>query len=636
MGFFDGLIPSGRDDASATGPYQYLRPADPGALVDGSPSRYFLPTLLPDPRELGAGPFVRVMLACVEVWPELVRFRVRIHSRRISPAERRYRSVLFRTPGSGDLRFGLSLGDGRRVTTLDGRPWPETARRRLALEQVGQGIDDFTGEVSLTLTGLPPEGPLSLVVEWPDEGVSETGTALDAAAIRDAALRVVEVWPGLADLHVPDDEDFPPAVVHFHPSGPVAVSARRIGAIRPPTPSERDIADSMASRGADSDADTGISRAPAPPPRPAPRPAPAVRPPATPASVPGPIPFSPPSPSVPARPPQASRRYAPVTDWSGLRGDDWSDLRLVRTRLDAGADPHAPELLHAATEYGSPEVVTLIAAVAGDLEAVNEFRQTALWLAVCTGRGDNAAALLSAGADGWRPVIGAWSAGHLARITPLAPLFANLPGAIALTDTERAVQEDADARRAALGDLYTECQGFAFVAGLDEEEVIRRLGSDPAAHPAVDPYREPGRFGTGPGGFDPNDPGRRGRWLGVTAVEGGCAITQPAGSLPAVGDLLLPLSRGTASGEIYFNISGDDRFTIAHDGRRVADGEITSLPYPDTPEDLWPFRAWQRGLPGAHFASGLAYLSARVGVRVPDADTITGPPHRWIPVPPNN
>jgi hypothetical protein len=36
-----------------------------------------------------------------------------------------------------------------------------------------------------------------LVVEWPDEGVPETRTGLDAAQIMAAARRVVEIWPDL-------------------------------------------------------------------------------------------------------------------------------------------------------------------------------------------------------------------------------------------------------------------------------------------------------------------------------------------------------------------------------------------------------------------------------------------------------
>ncbi|MFJ9329195.1 hypothetical protein ACIRPN_23315 [Streptomyces sp. NPDC101230] len=44
---------------------------------------------------------------------------------------------------------------------------------------------------------LPPSGETQLVVAWPDEGMGETRTPIDTAAIRAAAEQAFEVWPGL-------------------------------------------------------------------------------------------------------------------------------------------------------------------------------------------------------------------------------------------------------------------------------------------------------------------------------------------------------------------------------------------------------------------------------------------------------
>lgn len=45
------------------------------------------------------------------------------------------------------------------------------------------------------LLGLPPEGPLKLVVAWPQYGIPETVTELDSAPIRAAAGRATPLWP---------------------------------------------------------------------------------------------------------------------------------------------------------------------------------------------------------------------------------------------------------------------------------------------------------------------------------------------------------------------------------------------------------------------------------------------------------
>ncbi len=42
---------------------------------------------------------------------------------------------------------------------------------------------------------LPPDGPVTLVVSWPAQGIEEARAELDGAAIRAAAQRAVTLWP---------------------------------------------------------------------------------------------------------------------------------------------------------------------------------------------------------------------------------------------------------------------------------------------------------------------------------------------------------------------------------------------------------------------------------------------------------
>ncbi|MEV0620180.1 ankyrin repeat domain-containing protein [Nonomuraea sp. NPDC050404] len=108
--------------------------------------------------------------------------------------------------------------------------------------------------------------------------------------------------------------------------------------------------------------------------------------------------------------------------WSDLRWRSWDDLALVRAKLDTGADPNEGEHLfdrplHRAAGYGSPEVVAALAERADDVDAECEGR-TALWEAVFNDRADNALALVAAGADPWRPMMGGWSPGRLSLAGP--------------------------------------------------------------------------------------------------------------------------------------------------------------------------------------------------------------------------
>ncbi|CAM5521494.1 Ankyrin repeat-containing protein OS=Streptomyces microflavus OX=1919 GN=Smic_86230 PE=4 SV=1 [Streptomyces microflavus] len=119
------------------------------------------------------------------------------------------------TSRQSGLRVGLRFSDGRRVTTLD---IPETryvpvtrgpgletmAMTRQAVGLIPLDTGGHTSHRSLFRTAvdlyaaeLPPSGEAQLVVEWPDEGMGETRTLIDTAAIRAAAEQAFEVWPGL-------------------------------------------------------------------------------------------------------------------------------------------------------------------------------------------------------------------------------------------------------------------------------------------------------------------------------------------------------------------------------------------------------------------------------------------------------
>ncbi|MER7112428.1 ankyrin repeat domain-containing protein [Streptomyces sp. NPDC000229] len=410
------------------------------------------------------------------------------------------------------------------------------------------------------MSELPPEGALTLVVEWPDEGVPETQTVIDAGEIRAAAARAVEIWP---DLETPAPvADGGTSAMWVSIAGPAGLMAT--------THSHR--------LDADRDAD----------------------------------------------------RYEPRGDWGGMRYDEgWRDPRLVRARLDAGADPAAG--LHDAAAHGSAEVLGELLGRLPDTEADQGDGEgfTPLWEAVCHGNVETARLLVEAGASPWTPQCAGRSAGGLALTVPaLAPLFAKLPGAVEPTPEERALQEEADRLIEVFEGVHTDGLGVAFVAGLDEEEAIRRLGADPAAHPVLDLDRHPGPYGTGPGGFDPDDYDEAQRYVGVTGVPGGCVLIQPLSYGVSTPEVLEPLSLSARACGIYFNPKGGTFGTTAVDGETVWEGEVALSPGPEEPAEWWLLRCWD--WTSSHGARQLAYACWTAGMRLADSRPVTGPPRRWV------
>ncbi|HWM38652.1 MAG TPA: ankyrin repeat domain-containing protein [Streptomyces sp.] len=320
----------------------------------------------------------------------------------------------------------------------------------------------------------------------------------------------------------------------------------------------------------------------------------------------------------------------PRADWKGMSWRDWQDPGLVRSRLAAGADPNGPLYddvqgipLHRAADSGSREVVAELAALVRDVDAADEQGQTALWFAVGSRQAENAVALLEAGADAWRPVVGGWSPGRLALLSPFAAHFENLPGAVPPSPAEHAAMLEADRLCAELDDVW-EGLGVAFVAGVDEDEVIRRLGADPAECPVTDVD-------------DAWPPGEEEllediQLVGVTGVEGGCVVSQPWGYLPEDPHVLARLSAGTVAYGIYLNAKSGDQAMIGRDGvcdRDAGAGLGVHADHVESDGGNVLLRFLYDGGIGGSVGYGCAYT----GLNIPDARPITGPFRRWVRVP---
>lgn len=198
MDFFEGLIAPDEPDEPQPETHHRLGAYRQGGDEPLPPADWFLPAQLPQVTELGVGPEVRIMLTGWQVWPGSVTLRLGVFLRTIRQGGQTH-PVRFGAgrAGAGALRFGVLLADGRRVTTLDGHPWPAPTEGppRPTLQLRGGGGGGFHYQVELHLSQLPPEGPMQLVAEWPDQGVPETRTEIDATVLRAAAAEAVEIWP---------------------------------------------------------------------------------------------------------------------------------------------------------------------------------------------------------------------------------------------------------------------------------------------------------------------------------------------------------------------------------------------------------------------------------------------------------
>lgn len=579
MGFFDDLVMPEEPAAERTVLIRLGPPAeDEGRYAP--PVDRFAPALLSGTEVVGVGPEARVLLTGWSVWPRSVTMHLAVF--------RRTRWQSGDTNRQSGLRVGLRFSDGRRITTLDtpqARYIPVTGpsgletmamtRQAVGLIPLDPGTHQvhrslFRTAVDLYAAELPPSGEAELVVEWPDEGMGETRTPVDTAAIRAAAERAFEVWP---ELEPPDPAEQPRSFALLELSGPP-------GFLAPPlTPHQ------LEER---------------------------------------------------RREEEARRRYLPRADWTGMDYRNWGDTALVRARLDGGASPDASvqgggtRPLHLAASWGQAETVAALLAHGAEADAHDAEGHTALWYAARAVDEGMVRALLEAGADVWTPQEEPWSPGRLLLTTPLAPLVAELPGAVPLPAEEAAALRAADALIAAFSEqgMWTEGLGIAFVAGVGEDEVIRRLGGDPARCPAVDEENMP---------FDPTDYDASLRHVGVTGLDGspgGCVIVQD-GYLPNDDALLRAVSAGTSAYGVYFNPKGGTFGALARDGSIVTGEEIGLSPQASDPAAYWTFRFWQRGSGFAHGADVLAYACAAAGMTVGDGRAATGrgTPRRWVPLP---
>jgi hypothetical protein len=157
-----------------------------------------LPGLLPWSGVLGRSESACVALTGVRCWPEFAQLSLTSYHRS-GKTSRMLTMPRFHEDAKEILRFGVLFADGRRATNLDQLAWNDGATRNppadhpVLFPASGSGWAGRT-EIGVSLFPLPPAGPVTLIVEWPAEGIPESRTEFDGAEVRAAAERAERIW----------------------------------------------------------------------------------------------------------------------------------------------------------------------------------------------------------------------------------------------------------------------------------------------------------------------------------------------------------------------------------------------------------------------------------------------------------
>jgi hypothetical protein len=200
VGFFDTVFP---EPATLPEPLEIRHHAT-------APRGAVVPASLPLERVLARSHDRCVALTSVQVWPVNLTLEISVFATR-APRERDEfmvfpGSIMRREvdPNTRGLRFAVLFADGRYATNLRDPGFPREAARGLSpefpvLTPFGGGGTGGAGGTwhatqRLDLWPLPRTGSVTLILDWPAEGIAEIRHQLDGAAFAEAARWTIDVW----------------------------------------------------------------------------------------------------------------------------------------------------------------------------------------------------------------------------------------------------------------------------------------------------------------------------------------------------------------------------------------------------------------------------------------------------------
>jgi hypothetical protein len=168
-----------------------------------------VPVALPVTALLASSEFTAVVLRSVRVYSNGMEFEVQGKLRKAGASGEEWADLQGRFSEygrlgrrtSGRLRIGVQMADGSRALSAPGLPADDDEETGVGYRLTrtgggGTGSDRFQDtDWSFWLWPLPPDGPLTLVIDWPAMGLPEQQFSFDGNCIGNASQQIATIWP---------------------------------------------------------------------------------------------------------------------------------------------------------------------------------------------------------------------------------------------------------------------------------------------------------------------------------------------------------------------------------------------------------------------------------------------------------
>lgn len=198
-----GFFPPDPPQDDSTGPEPEVDPR-------WGPPETELPRLFPISEALAVTDTAAIIVMAARVYSTGVEFVIERRIRRGDRTPQEWQTAHWGFHGSFGpsdperLRYGVALGDGRRLILDDGS-WmtggeggsgdDDTAHTLAPTGGSGGGSGNvYRVEDGLWLRPLPPAGPIEIVAQWPAQGIEESRIVLDGTPLLDLAASVRPLW----------------------------------------------------------------------------------------------------------------------------------------------------------------------------------------------------------------------------------------------------------------------------------------------------------------------------------------------------------------------------------------------------------------------------------------------------------
>jgi hypothetical protein len=139
---------------------------------------------------------VAVIVSPIFAYPNGLRFHVNAFPNSTPKDPERFFAAFadgVRADAEDRLRFTVEYPDGSSAANFRRSPARSGALPEHPVLFSHSAMGGYAPNAAYWLWPLPEDG-LEWIVEWPYQGISETRTPLDGAAVRDAAARARDVW----------------------------------------------------------------------------------------------------------------------------------------------------------------------------------------------------------------------------------------------------------------------------------------------------------------------------------------------------------------------------------------------------------------------------------------------------------